>query len=30
MENVFWLMPGISAVALIFAWIFYAQMMKKE
>ncbi len=30
MENVFWLVPGISAVALIFAWIFYAQMMKKE
>ena len=30
MENVFWFVPGISAVALIFAWIFYAQMMKKE
>jgi K(+)-stimulated pyrophosphate-energized sodium pump len=29
MENVFWLVPGISVVALIFAWIFYAQMMKK-
>ncbi len=30
MGNVFWLVPGISAVALFFAWIFYVQMMKKE
>jgi len=30
MENVFWLVPGISVIALLFAWIFYLQMMKKE
>jgi len=30
MENVFWLVPGISIIALLFAWFFYSQMMKKE
>ncbi len=30
MENVFWLVPGISVIALLFAWFFYSQMMKKE
>jgi K(+)-stimulated pyrophosphate-energized sodium pump len=30
MENVFWVVPGISTVALIFAWFFYKQMRKKE
>ena len=30
MENVFWLVPGISLIALLFAWFFYSQMIKKE
>ncbi len=30
MSNVFWIVPGVSILSLIFAWIFYRQMIRED